>query len=43
LIAIVQGSTSLSLDGDYFNFTGIEFNLGLNGSNGFKINGINEE
>ncbi len=40
VIAIAQGSTSLSLDGDYFKFTA-EFDLAdLNGSNGFKINGI---
>ncbi len=42
LIAIVQGSTSLSLDGDYFTFTA-EFDLAdLNGKNGFQINGINK-
>jgi hypothetical protein len=44
LIGIVQGSTNLSLNGDYFRFTEAsagEFNLAdLNGSNGFKINGI---
>ncbi|MBW4641106.1 MAG: FG-GAP repeat protein [Gloeocapsa sp. UFS-A4-WI-NPMV-4B04] len=41
LIAIVPGSTSLSLDGKYFKFTA-EFDLAdLNGSNGFVINGIN--
>jgi Ca2+-binding RTX toxin-like protein len=45
LIGIVQGSTNLSLEGDYFRFTEAsagEFNLAdLNGSNGFVINGIN--
>jgi hypothetical protein len=45
LIGIVQGSTNLSLEDDYFRFTEAsvgEFNLAdLNGNNGFKINGIN--
>jgi hypothetical protein len=43
LIGIAQGSTNLSLDGDYFGFTEAsagEFNLAdLDGSNGFVING----
>ncbi len=41
LIAIVQGSSSLSLNGNYFKFTDDEFNLStLNGNNGFVIKGI---
>ncbi len=40
LIGIVQGSSGLSLDRDYFRFR-FEFNLAdLNGSNGFVLNGI---
>ncbi|MES1022475.1 hypothetical protein ABN584_06190 [Gloeocapsa sp. BRSZ] len=43
LIAIIQGSSSLSLNGNYFKFTDNEFNLSsLNGNNGFVIKGINE-
>ncbi len=42
LIAIAQGSSNLSLNGNYFQFTGDEVNLSqLNGTNGFVINGIN--
>jgi hypothetical protein len=41
LIAIVQGSSSLSLNSNYFKFTDDEFNLStLNGNNGFVIKGI---
>ncbi|MBE9193324.1 FG-GAP repeat protein [Gloeocapsopsis crepidinum LEGE 06123] len=41
LIAIIQGSSSLSLNGNYFKFTNDEFNLStLNGNNGFVINGV---
>lgn len=42
LIAIVQASSGLSLNGNYFKFTGSSsLNLSnLNGSNGFVINGI---
>ncbi|PIG93096.1 FG-GAP-like repeat-containing protein [Gloeocapsopsis sp. IPPAS B-1203] len=39
LIAIVQGSSSLSLNGNYFKFTDDEIDLAtLNGNNGFVIN-----
>jgi Ca2+-binding RTX toxin-like protein len=41
LIAIVQGSSGLSLNSKYFRFTADEINLStLNGSNGFAINGF---
>ncbi|PPS45141.1 S-layer family protein [Chroococcidiopsis sp. TS-821] len=41
LIAIIQGNSSLSLDGNYFKFTDDEIDLAtLNGSNGFVINGV---
>jgi hypothetical protein len=40
LIAIIQGSTSLNLNRNYFKFTDNEINLStLNGSNGFVIRG----
>ncbi|AFZ31544.1 FG-GAP repeat protein [Gloeocapsa sp. PCC 7428] len=43
LIAIIQGSSSLSLNGNYFKFTDDEIDLAtLNGNNGFVIQGINE-
>ncbi len=41
LIAIIQGSLGLSVNGNYFRFSSAEFNLStLNGRNGFVINGI---
>jgi hypothetical protein len=41
LIAIVQRNSGLNLNSSYFKFTDDEFNLSsLNGSNGFKLNGI---
>ncbi len=41
LIAIIQGSSGLSLNSNYFKFTSDEFNLStLNGTNGFVIKGI---
>ncbi len=41
LLAIVQSSTSLNLNGNYFKFTSNEINLStLDGSNGFVIEGI---
>jgi len=43
LIAIVQGSSSLSLNGNYFKFTDDEIDLAtLNGNNGFVIRGVDE-
>ena len=43
LIAIIQGSSGLSLNGNYFRFNSPEFNLSiLNERNGFVLNGIDE-
>lgn len=43
LIAVVQASSLISLNSNYFRFTADEINLSLlDGSNGFRIDGINE-
>ncbi len=40
LVAIIQGTSTLNLNGKYFRFNSTEFNLfSLNGKNGFVVNG----
>lgn len=42
LVAIIQGTSTLNLNGKYFQFNSAQLNLfSLNGRNGFAVNGIN--